>query len=349
MLLHIDGFEYDPQVFNQNGQPALGFGKATYMNQNVSRIDGRRFGSKALSLPAFGNSNQGSYSKTMNGTETELMLGAAIKVISSPDFVDTCLMHLVDDSNTTFTTLEVNSLGLIAIKVSGIQLGISSKPINFNTWNFIELRMRSSTTVGQAELRVNNEVLLNLSAQNTKRFGGNYKVFGVGAPRQVRSQIEIEVDDFYVLNATGPANSALLGDVRIDTLRPTGAGSNTGFTATPATDNWDRVNEIDTDLNDFVSSTAVAQQDTYAYSDLPALNTPTIFGVQIVSVAAKSDAGAASIKNLVKSGANIYSGSAEVLSVDAMTYLTMYNQNPNGSVAWTEAAVNSAEFGVESA
>lgn len=349
MLLHIDGFEYDPQIFNQNAQPALGFGKATYLNSLVTRINGRRSSSKGFALPAFLNSNQGSYSKTMDGTETEIIMGCAIRVNPDLNFVKTCLFHLADDQNSTFSTIEVDSLGIISMNVSGIELGKSLKPINFNVWNFIELRVRSSTTVGQAELKVNNQSYFNLTNVNTKRSGGNYKQFGIGAPRTVRSQSSIDVDDFYAINVAGGVNNAFLGDSRVDVLRATGAGANTAFTATPPTGNWDRVNEVDTDLNDFVTSTAIAQRDTYVYSDLPSLNTPTIFGVQIVSVAAKSDAGNASIKNIVKSGANVYPGTTEPLSVDAMVYSTLFDRNPDGTIVWTEASVNSAEFGVESA
>lgn len=349
MLLHIDGFEYDPQIFNQNAQPALGFGKATYLNSLSQRRFGRRSSSNGLFLPGFVSSSQGGYSKTMDATESELIMGAAIRINPDLNFFETSLLHLVDDSETTYTTLELQASGLIKVKVSGITLGTTTKPVAFNVWNFIELRMRSSTSAGQAELRVNGEVFLNLSSQNTRRFGGLYKQFGLGAPRQSRSQTGLNFDDFYCLNVSGGINNSFLGDSRVDVLRPTGAGSNTQLTATPAGDNWDRVNEVDTDLNDFVTATAVAQRDTYAYSNLPSLNTPTIFGVQIVSLASKSDAGSANIKNIVKSGSSIFPGATQVLSVDTETFLTVFDQNPDGSIAWTEAAVNAAEFGVESA
>ena len=73
----------------------------------------------------------------------------------------------------------------------------------------------------------------------------------------------------------------------------------------------------------------------------------TIFGVQASVVARKDDAGARSHKPLRRSGgANTY-GTTVALSTSYLTFRDVMERDPNGSIAWTQANVNSAQFGSE--
>lgn len=345
-LLHIDGFEWDPQTLNENALPALGFGKATSLNPGAQKIPGRRAISSALSIPAI-NGTQGGYSKTLAASQTHVYMGAAVRLPGLAG--DATLFHVVDATNTVRTIVKVNSVGLISVDVAGSIVMASTNALAAGAWNYIEVRALNSATVGVLEIKVNGVTWLTVTG-NTRQGGGDYKAFGLGgAPGVFTSSLAVDFDDFYLCNASGTTNNTWLGDVRVDTLRPNGAGSNTQLAATPAGNNWDRVNEADTDLNDYVQSTALGQRDTYQYSDLPAMTTPSVLGVQVVSVARKTDAGAANIKNLVKSGATVYQAAAVPLLLQANTHLSIWEVNPNGGVAWTESAVNAAEFGVEAA
>ena len=347
-LLYMDGFEWNPQVLNENLQPALGFGKATQLNPGATRIAGRRAGSDAFELPAV-SSAEGGYGKTLDANQLAIFMGVAFRAPAIGGN-EVPIFWVRDTSTTIIFELVATYDGTLKIYRNGSQMAQTTRAIAAGVWNHIAWRLTNSTTAGIIEVRVNDVGWLSMAGQNTRPSGGgDFKSYGLGAPFTSRFYDAAHFDDFYILNASGTVNNTWIGDARVDTLRPTAAGAQAGLTATPAGSNWDRVNEVDTDLTDYVQSTASGQRDSYAYSDLPAMTTPSILGVQVNSIARKTDAGAASIRNLVRVGSTNYAQTAQPLLQLANAHLDMLERNPNGNVAWTESAVNAAEFGVESA
>jgi hypothetical protein len=348
-LLFIDGFEWNPQTLNENMQPALGFGKATQVNPGAQKIAGRRAGSDAIRLPAVNNAADGGYGKTLDAAQTQVFMGAAFRApVIGADNVP--VFWVRDTTTNVIIELVVRSDGTLDVLRNSISIGATQKAIAAVVWNHVEWRLLNSTSAGIIEVRVNGVGWLSLAGVNTRLLGGDFKSYGIGAPFIERNRLAADFDDFYIANAAGTMNNTWIGDARVDTLRPTGPGANTGFTPTPAGANWQNVDEADTDLTDYVQSTATGQRDTYAYADLPAMATPSILGVQAVSIARKTDAGAANLKHVVRVGSiNYPDATAQPLLQLAGAYLTLWERNPNGNVAWTESAVNNAEFGVESA
>ena len=352
-LLHIDGFEWNPQSLNENALPALGFGKATNLHASAAKIPGRRASSSALSLPAMSFSNAGGYRKSITASQTHVYMGAAVRIPAAGSD-NAIIFHIADTSNTVFHKVEVDPLGQVLLTrfttLSGDTIiATSGFVLAYNVWNYIEFRALNSSSAGILEVKMNGVTWLTVPGLNTRQSGGDFKSYGVGAPGISSSTVAVDYDDFYLLNASGTVNNTWLGDVRVETLRPDAAGTNTALTGTPAGSNFDRVNEAETDLNDYVQSTASGQRDSYNYSAIPAMQTPTILGVQVVSIAKKTDSGTANIKNLAKSGATTVVGATEPLLVNNATHLSIWETNPATGVLWTEAGVNAAEFGVEAA
>jgi len=77
--------------------------------------------------------------------------------------------------------------------------------------------------------------------------------------------------------------------------------------------------------------------------------TGTIYGAQLNLAALKSDAGARSIKSLIKSGSSEVLGSAIALNTSQLYTLQMQVTDPATSAAWTEAGINSVTCGAETA
>ena len=77
--------------------------------------------------------------------------------------------------------------------------------------------------------------------------------------------------------------------------------------------------------------------------------TPAVHGVQVTMLARKTDAGLGKVKGLVASGAQTAVSAELILQEQLAWHTALFERNPNGNVQWTEAAVNAAEFGVESA
>ena len=117
---------------------------------------------------------------------------------------------------------------------------------------------------------------------------------------------------------------------------------------TPSTGaNYTCVDEVAASTTDYVESATAAQQDLYAFTDLP--HTPVnIYGVLRTAVATKDDVGTRSIKLLTKCASAVSAGADKALSFGSYVRLAdTIDVDPNTSVAWTTSALNASQFGFE--
>lgn len=154
-------------------------------------------------------------------------------------------------------------------------------------------------------------------------------------------------DDVDGTTLTPPQKEAFntpLGDVRVNTYFPSGAGSSTAWTPSTGA-NWTTVDEVPVNDADFVTSGTSAARDLYAFPDRSGLG--TILAVQTNTHANKDDAGARSIRHVVKSASAVELSSDIALGATLLDYAAMFHKDPNTAAAWTEAGFNAAEFGFE--
>jgi hypothetical protein len=97
-----------------------------------------------------------------------------------------------------------------------------------------------------------------------------------------------------------------------------------------------------------VSDNVVGHKDSYDVTNLPSI-TGTIYGVQLVHYAQKSDAGSRSFQPLVRSGTVDQAASAIALGTGVNFYPTVIERDPLTTAAWTEAGFNAAQFGQQTA
>lgn len=208
---------------------------------------------------------------------------------------------------------------------------------------YIEAKVLISDTVGTVDVHVNGSSVLSLTSQDTRNAGNasctGFSVRGVSG--------STDIDDLYACDAAGSApTNTFLGDCRIDALYPNADGSNTDFTCSTGSTHYTLVDEATPNTSDYVESSTVNNKDTYAFQDLSAI-TGTIYGAQICTAALKDDAGARSLANTVKSSSTNADGATQALSTSQLYYLDIFPTDPNTAAAWTEAAINAAEFGVK--
>ena len=219
--------------------------------------------------------------------------------------------------------------------------------IAVNVWHHLELKVTMSATAGSVELRIDG-VPVGMFSGNTKNGGTNstidtVKLGGSGN----NTSITITRDDLYVLDDTGAAPyNNFLGDVRVYSLSPTGAGSSTQWTP-DAGSNYAEVNEIPYSAANYVQSNTSGQRDTYALADLPAGGVTTIYGVQNNIIAKRTDAGAIAVKPVLKSGATIAYGTGVSLPTSDMILTDVRAIDPATSAPWTISGVNALEAGME--
>lgn len=149
------------------------------------------------------------------------------------------------------------------------------------------------------------------------------------------------VDDPIIHNG-----SSFIGDVRIYELKPTADTATADFTTSSGLDHYalvdDDVHDSDTT---YVESSTATDQDIYTLEDLPA-NANTVKAVINDVVAKKDDAGARSVRTIVKSNTDTVTQD-HALTTDYQHYLSIHETDPQGGGAWTVARVNAAEIGVE--
>ena len=154
------------------------------------------------------------------------------------------------------------------------------------------------------------------------------------------------MDDFYMLDQSGSAPlNDFLGDCRIDTIYPSADGTYSDFTPSTGSTHYTLVDEATPNTTDYVSSSTVGNRDSYQFQDIAALSAQTIYGVQVNAAIVKDDAGARSAATFVRSGSSNSDGAGVGLST-SQTYISqIFTTDPNTGAAWTESAVNAAQFG----
>jgi len=149
----------------------------------------------------------------------------------------------------------------------------------------------------------------------------------------------VSYDDYYEADT-----NTRVGTMRVDAVRPASDNS-VAWTPNSGANNWSRVSEtlVDGDTS-YVASVTPGQQDLYGIAALPVVPA-TIYGVQRVDFARKTDANPRTIYQTVKSGATTDQGTAKFLLTDYSRIDRMLLVDPNTSAAWTAGAVTALLVG----
>ena len=241
-----------------------------------------------------------------------------------------------------FTTS--NRLCVVRGGRTGTVLGTSTKTFSIGVWYYIEAKIKVHSSTGTVEVRVNGETWLSLTGKNTQATA-NAQVTKLMVGYNDASNHTCNVDDFYFCDTSGSVNNDFLGDIRVQSIFPTGAGTTTQMTPS-AGSNYTCVDEAAPNGDtDYVSETTAGEKDTYAFGNLTPTS-GTIKGVQVLINARKDDAGFRTIAPVYRPVSTDYDGTAQAVS-DSYSYLREITEvSPATSAAWTIAEINGAEFGV---
>jgi hypothetical protein len=261
---------------------------------------------------------------------------------------------LSDDGATVHISVQRASGNQIVVTrgaMNGTVLGsYVVNPISYTDFYYFECKCVLSDTVGSVEVRMNGNVIINLTGIDTKN-GGTKTVFdsvGIG-PSQTLNNVHDVVDDFYICNGAGSTNNNFLGDVAVETLYPSGDGSSSQFLGSDgnSVSNYLLVDEPNVPiLTDYVEDAVSGHRDLYAIGNLVRSSGP-VYGVQVTDHVRNSDSGAISAKTALKSGAVVANGPDFPVTTTWKTTWKMHELDPDGAIPWTIAKVNAVEAGVE--
>jgi hypothetical protein len=239
-------------------------------------------------------------------------------------------------------SIRVNSsTGKLEVLNSANSVIATGTTVFVSGYRFIEIKAFANGASGTVEVHVDGVVEI---ASTTVNIGST--AIGQVLFQNVASGgtvgLATTVDDIYVLNTSGSTNNTFLGDSRVATVWPSGAGSHTQWTPLSGA-NYTNVDETtpdgDTTYN-FDSS--VGDIDSFPTVGVDA--DATVYGVQTNLYARKDDTGTRQIADVIRQGSTDYVGSTVTLASGYSFYSQIHDQDPTGS-DWTAATVNADEFG----
>lgn len=284
-----------------------------------------------------------------------IIVGMALRFPSGPIVSDgdnnNRGLSLMGDSGTTqHVTLLVTAAGALRVRRGGgggtILATSADGLINPGVWYYIELAARLHDSTGEVIVRLNNTEVINATGLDTKNAGTGTTFHAVDWGRFGTTA---HFTDIYIANEAGSINNDFLGDMRVHTLLPDTEGALIEWTPSTGTDNSDTIDDGTAPPNttDFNSSDVDGDIDRFNMETLGVDGASTVHGIQVTTYASKDDAGARSLRHNILSDASIATGDDHVMSTTWLTPASMFEIDPDGSVAWTPAQVEAAEIGYE--
>jgi hypothetical protein len=299
-----------------------------------------RWGTSAMRCAA-GAQNRG-VTKVLDAQATWI-LGGAIKIgaAATANFI-----FRVMDGAVVHVELRWDSAGHLFVTRGGTTLATGTTVLTPGVFYFVELKATISDTVGVAVVRIDGAVEINFSGDTRNAGNATADRFDVGTISG--SNVQLDVDDFYACDGTGSApTNDFLGDVRVEALLPNGNGTTSNLVGSDgnSVDNYLLVDDATPAVADYVESSTVGDKDTYAFTN-PTPSSGTVYGVQVLPYAAKTDAGVRSIVSVARLAGTEVDSSAKTLSATAQ-YLPDVREAKPGGGSWSVSDVGSAEFGVK--
>lgn len=225
--------------------------------------------------------------------------------------------------------------------------GPSSYVLPLGAWVYIEVGATIATgTGGSVTIKANGATVLTVSGVNTSQTGNAFaNAVYVGPVSNAFTTTANPIDDLYICDNSGGALNTYLGDQRVYTQIPTGAGASTQWTPNGLASNWQNVANNPPNTADYNSSSTPGQIDLYALPALPSV--AAISAVQTTYYAEKDDASLRTIEAVIKSGATQVTGTANNLGASYLYYMDEWPTDPATGAAWLQAAVTALQIGIE--
>jgi hypothetical protein len=332
-LLYMDGFDLNDRTYR-------------YANAGNAVATGRLGTGRCIQVNSTGN-----ISTITFPAANEVVCGVAMNTALNRGSIS----FRGDAAATGHIAVVAYTDGSVAIRrgTAGSGTTIASLPAGSlapNAWHYIEAKVTISDTVGEVEVRANGGPVPILTFTGDTKNGGTANTID-GILLEVNGTTSMQYDDLYILDTTGAApNNDFLGDVKIVLLEPSGNGNYSQLTGSDAdsVDNYLLVDDAASVATaDYVAGATAALKDSYAMDDLSGV--ATVFAIQELAIVQKSDAGAASMKQLLRRAGTDYTTVAAGLSTSWSELRNIRATDPSTGNQWTVSGVNAIEAGVETA
>lgn len=320
--------------------------KGTFTNKIMASVG--RFGSKGYRVDQWDEAR--GLALTIDQQLTWIV-GFAFKFDANPTSAGVRLVSFYDQGTIQcYLLFNIATLTLSAVRGDGTVLGTSTVALTINAYAYLEVKVKIHASTGTFEVRKDETVILTVTGANTQTSGANQANQIVFAASPTGNVSFGYFDDIYICDSNGLVNKDYLGNVYVEALFPNATGTFSQWgrvdTALTNTQNWQSVDEVPpNDDTDYNVGSAVAQRDTYAFTD-PILDTQ-IYGVVANMYIAKQYAGTRNVTPVIYLSGTAYFGGTVYFGSDYQYTQQVFEYNPNAGTAWTFAAIGSAEFGIQ--
>lgn len=306
-------------------------------------------GAYGVGSAVYSNDTRNTVTKNLDNQDT-WTIGFHMQANAGNSFSNVNTLFSWLDAGASQVDLRWDASGHLIVSRNGTTLatGATALQQGVSRWYYVEFKVVIHNSAGTYEVRIDGVTEVSGSGANTRggtanNYANQLRLFGGSSQAAVSGII---IDNLVVMDGTGGVNNTFLGENRVVTLYPSGAGNTTQWTPSTGA-NYAAVDETPQNGDtDYVSTSTVTNKDTYAFGDLPAAAS-AVSGVQVNIVGRKDDVGPRSLAPVVRSGGTDYDGSNGALTSTYDVISQVYEQNPNTSAAWAVAGVNGAEFGVK--
>lgn len=329
----IEGFDLYSGASSGGNFPMINNG---WTVPSATMVTGR-FGGLAASMGA-GNT---SMSKSLPAALATFSMGVAVFVTAVPTATANLLAFRAVGAPQC--SLQIDNAGVLTALRGATVLGTSATNLlTLNAWHYLECEIVISATVGVFKVYVDGINVLSVTGANTKNVGTSTGVDTIYFHNIANTSFAANYDDYYVTDA-----GTRLGEQRVETIR---ANANT------AQDDWAKLTgtsafamvgdtTIDGDTT-YIFDGTVGHKTTQGLADL-AVAPNAIAAVQVSFTAKKDDATTRQVRNYNVSGATTTNGATRNMAASYTKFDDIYATDPNTGVAWTSAAVNALQAGVE--
>jgi hypothetical protein len=236
----------------------------------------------------------------------------------------------------------VATSGLICYIGSNSQVHTGNVKIADGNWHWVEYRTLDQNGQNVSYWCDNVQQLLNTGLGQAA-----VACASINFPTQAAGEGTLTIDDPFVCDANAPnpnANNLPMYSSVISPVRP-GADGTVIFAPNSGSNNYSRINETAfDDDSSYVQSSTSGDVDAYDYAALGYVPA-AIQSVQVITRCKNAGSGTVNMKNRCVSGGTTSDGASVATTTSYKPVRTVYNQNPNGSVAWTQPTLDAATFG----
>ena len=226
------------------------------------------------------------------------------------------------------------------VTVAGVSRGYIIP--TYTIWQYWEVKFFSHATTGTCIIKINGTEVFNFTGDTLSNTAPKYIDFASNGNADSNA---LEIDDFYCCDSAGSDFNDFLGPIRVETLYPDG-DIESDFTTSSGTSHFDLVNDA-SDAT-YVESLNINDQDLYDYAPLTGIDIRAITGIKVESIISTPDSGARITQNVLKSNITESFGVQQTIaSPEYQMRHSIYEQDPNGPIAWTQSGVNALQAGLK--